>query len=256
MALGMKLLAVVWVLALAHGAQARKNQPCATSLAKCLPRGCAKPGTPDAVANVMKRRLASGSSPTKITFKVLSALQAELEKRFDGEYATLTRPDRARLRKFVAAGVPVGEGALVELEGFVASVPKGATRPHANTEESVNCRLTGAANNDFHISLTPEPNSTEFVGAVVEMIPQDRDESWVEKRLKLVQQAGLRVRVRGQLLLDNHHRVNDDPKNVLPGQPKRMSLWEVHPVQEFAVCAKGSCGEGGWVELAAWGDST
>ena len=47
---------------------------------------------------------------------------------------------------------------------------------------------------------------------------------------------GFPVLVRGQLFYDNKHLVNSDPDDVKPRQPKRFSLWEIHPVTEFHVC--------------------
>jgi len=41
-------------------------------------------------------------------------------------------------------------------------------KPHANSGESVNCKLTGATNNDFHLTLADDPASEEFSGIVVD----------------------------------------------------------------------------------------
>jgi hypothetical protein len=35
---------------------------------------------------------------------------------------------------------------------------------------------------------------------------------------------------------DNKRLVNSDPDDVKPKQPKRFSLWEIHPVIAFHVC--------------------
>jgi hypothetical protein len=32
--------------------------------------------------------------------------------------------------------------------------------------------------------------------------------------------------------------VNNDPNHPIGGQPKRVSLWEVHPITKFFVCTK------------------
>ena len=48
------------------------------------------------------------------------------------------------------------------------------------------------------------------------------------------------VLIRGQLLYDNLHEVNDDPDNVKASQPKRFALWEVHPITEVYVCMTAS----------------
>jgi len=148
----------------------------------------------------------------------------------------------------------VGEGDLAEIIGFIAVSPANS-RPHANASgESVNCRLPGSENNDFHISLTPRPNGSEFEGIVVEMVPQERHENWTAAQLRRVQQARRMVRVRGQLFFDNHHKVNSDPQNNITNQPKRISLWEIHPVTEFDVCTTATCtADGaGWQALEEW----
>lgn len=91
-------------------------------------------------------------------------------------------------------------------------------------------------NNDFHIPLARHPEDTEFKGIVVEMIPQGRLDGWTTQKLKRITRQGRPVVVRGQLFYDNKHVVNDDPDDVKGNEPKRFSLWEVHPVTEFHVC--------------------
>ena len=78
------------------------------------------------------------------------------------------------------------------------------------------------------------------------MVPQDRPARWTIDRLQEVAQQGRQVRVRGQLFYDNEHVVNDEPDHPIGGQPKRFSLWEVHPITEFMVCKmpKKSCDPG------------
>ena len=126
----------------------------------------------------------------------------------------------------------------MQITGFIIGLPN---RPSANKGESVNCRLAGAANNDFHIPIARQSEDSEFEGIVVEIIPQDRASEWTIKKLRRISKEERQVLVRGQLLYDNKHRINDDPENDLPGQPKRFSLWEIHPVTEFYICLKESC---------------
>jgi hypothetical protein len=233
---------------------AAAKKPCQPTLSQCPQCGCAKENTPDALSNILKHNLAPVGEAKQLSFKDFRALQDQAEKKFDGKYSTLTKPDRARLRKLKAGEETVGEGDLVELVGYIAVKPE-KSKPHANTSgESVNCRLPKSENNDFHISMAPGPDGSEFEGIVVEMIPQQRDDKWTEDRLKQVQQAHRVVRVRGQLFFDNHHVVNANPQHSLSNQPKRMSLWEIHPVTEFDVCTKDKCeADGnGWKPLAEW----
>lgn len=226
---------------------------CKASLSQCPLQGCAKQASPNALINVLKHNTNLSGDPQVLTFQDFAALQEQLEQRFGGKYATLTKPDRARLRDFRVSSGKVGERSYVQIIGYIAVKP-GDSKPHANTGESVNCNLSGWQNNDFHINLTPQPNDTEYHGIVVEMIPQDRDPKWTENQLRAVQRAGLQVRVRGQLLLDNHHMVNKDPSHPLGNQPKRFSLFEVHPVTTFDVCTARQCGADSpaWKPLENW----
>jgi hypothetical protein len=250
MALGLVLLSC-WP---AHAGTAKACKP---SLSQCPMKGCAKDATPNALSNILKHGQTLSGDPQTLTFEDFDALQNQLEQRFGGKYATLSKTQRMRLRNFKVSSGILGERDLVEIVGYIALKP-GKSKPHANTGESVNCNLKGSDNNDFHISLTPQPNDTEFHGIVAEMIPQDRDAKWTAKRLQAVQQANLQVRVRGQLFLDNHHKVNQDENHPMGGQPKRFSLWEVHPVVAFDVCTAGSCGaeSSSWQPLEDWNPPT
>lgn len=233
---------------------AKKKPPCFKPLSSCPLRGCAKEDAPDSFSNILKHNLEPSGDVKTLTFKDFESLQAQVETKFGGHYSTLTKPDRARLRKLTTSAGQVGEGNLVRIIGFIAVQPS-TSEPHANESgESVNCRLTGGGNNDFHISLTPKPDGSEFDGIVVEMIPQQRNQDWTTGRLKKAQQEHRAVRVRGQLFFDNHHKVNSDPAQKITNQPKRMSLWEVHPVTEFDVCTKASCeaNGSGWTPLEKW----
>jgi hypothetical protein len=42
----------------------------------------------------------------------------------------------------------------------------------------------------------------------------------------------------GQLFYDSKHRVNDDPDNLLRGEPQRFTLFEIHPVTRLLTCKK------------------
>ena len=78
---------------------------------------------------------------------------------------------------------------------------------------------------------------------MVEMIPQDRPASWNSKKLKRAAREDRPVLIRGQLFYDNKHQVNGDAEHD-NGEPKRFTLWEIHPVTEFWVCIRADkkCG--------------
>src|SRR5207245_2897570 len=87
----------------------------------------------------------------------------------------LSAEDRKKIQRFVLpGGVTVGEGAFVQLIGFIA--PDRNLK--ASGGESVNCRLTDPASNDIHIPIVEESDGTEFDSIVVEPIPQNRPAAW------------------------------------------------------------------------------
>jgi hypothetical protein len=150
-----------------------------------------------------------------------------------GQKVSLTTEDRAKLQSLqLSTNKVVSEGDLVELRGFVI---KESPRPKPAGPESVNCRLKGAANNDIHIPIVEDDEDQEFFAVVVEMIPQNRPASWNSKKLRRAAKEDRPVIIRGQLFYDNKHAINDDPE-LDNGEPKRFSLWEIHPVTEFWVC--------------------
>jgi hypothetical protein len=62
------------------------------------------------------------------------------------------------------------------------------------------------------------------------------------------------VLVEGALFYDNEHEVRVADERRLRNQPRRMSLWEIHPVTDFFVCGRAdkNCAprlSGDWVKL-------
>jgi hypothetical protein len=137
--------------------------------------------------------------------------------------------DRDKIKSIETSAGTVGEGSRVRLVAFLSDGP-----PHANKNESVNCNLKTEANNDIHISVSESKNASEFEGIVVEMIPQDRPAKWTSENVKKLR--GKLLLIEGGLLYDNLHFANGDAANPLPNQPKRFSLWEIHPVVSVKVC--------------------
>jgi hypothetical protein len=69
-----------------------------------------------------------------------------------------------------------------------------------------------------------------------------------------IQADGTRILLRGQLIYDNVHTVNDNPDHPQGGQPKRFTLWEVHPISAIFECAlpSNACdpnSEGDWIQV-------
>ena len=103
----------------------------------------------------------------------------------------------------------------------------------AGKGENVNCKLTTADENDIHIELTMDPvNETDPCdGVTAEMSPHFRPDEW--SKLTELDKFDRPVRVTGPLFFDDSHSPCHD--NVRPN-PKRISVWEIHPVYQFEVC--------------------
>jgi hypothetical protein len=116
--------------------------------------------------------------------------------------------------------------------------------------ESVNCGASVPDNpafHDIHISIVDAAtNTNECSGVVVEMVPHHRPASWTQENVQAVANKHLPVRVTGQLMFDSSHTPCVGGAAV-QGDPKRASLWEVHPIYKFEVCPGGSC-----VSLEEW----
>jgi hypothetical protein len=198
--------------------------------------------------NMAKRHAPVGTTAVTLTLADLQSLQNTVSTSFADAHTSKTAftPDRSALQSLGLGTGSVSEGDLVQLVGFVNAVrPEGA--------ESVNC--AGTDGGDIHISIGPQ-SGTEWQGVVVEMIPQlGHPIGWDSTTLAHLKAQQLRVLVVGGLTYDNEHLVNDDPAHPNGTQPKRVSLWEIHPVTEFYVCEQASCDpahHAGWTTLSAW----
>jgi hypothetical protein len=194
---------------------------------------------------------ADAATAEPIKLSEIESLQGDAETQEKKNHFTPGQPppDRAFVKT-------LGEGHLVVFEGFVF---------HARQEckETVNCGTTPPnvnASHDIHIALLEQPRKTqandpkpdqdkeECTGFVAEMIPHHRPAEWTACSVNDVAGKGLRVRVTGQQFFDGSHV---PCKNGAPqgSNPKRVSLWEIHPIYSFEVCPSGDCTHGGWQPL-------
>lgn len=96
--------------------------------------------------------------------------------------------------------------------------------------EKVNCNMSGNPPNDIHIVLASKAGETdECTSTTAEMSPHYRPAGWTPDKLNSLKKP---VRIRGQLFYDNSHAVCGKTKP----NPKRASLWEIHPVYKIDVC--------------------
>jgi len=218
---------------------------------KCGLEGIGDAG--EALQNAAKNNFCPQTqNPATIDFEQLAALQKEVEKDetivFGPKGPAL---DRAPLRK-------LGEGNLVQLRAFVMhAMQEGA--------EKVNCQEevpTTKDYHDIHISLVPDVKLTdataqeeiaanECQGVVAEMSPHFRPALWTAGNINKASASKLAVRVTGQLFFDSSHVPCKEGAPV-GSNPKRFSLWEIHPIYAFEVCTDHCDGDGTWISLEKW----
>jgi len=213
--------------------------------------GLAGAGTgPEGAQDMVKNNFCAKGSPQEITIDDLTKLQAQVEKNpainFGNENKGSRRrgptANRAPLRK-------LGEGKLFTLKAFVLIARQEGG-------ESVNCGKNvpdGPLFHDIHISLVASNDVTsECSGVVAEMSPHHRPDAWTHANVEKVAQAKLPVRVTGQLYFDSSHFPCANGQGAGEGNPKRVSLWEIHPIYKFEVCTANCDGDGTWLALDEW----
>jgi len=212
-------------------------QPCVSpeTLNACTtkkPTGCSAADSPHGLVNQLKRTMPEEGTPVTLTFDTFSQLQSAAVELVD-QGVEIPPAERDKIKSIDTAEGKVGEGSRVRLVAFLSE-----GKPHANSGESVNCNLKNEPNNDIHISVTERRNGTEFEGIVVEMIPQDRPPNWTSNKVETLR--GKVLMIEGGLFYDNLHFANGDASNPISRQPKRFSLWEIHPVTSVKVCKKSA----------------
>jgi hypothetical protein len=227
-------------------------------LSTCPPTGKAKDAngvlrklsaTNAGLRNIAKRFVPGAVTPRTLTLADFETLQADIDRAFTNAAAHKTKfePTRDALADLALPTGTVSEGALVQFAGFVID----AKDEHP---ESVNC--AGQDGKDIHISLGNR-TTTEWHGFVAEMIPQiPRPVGWERATLvRLKTTPKPQVLVIGALTYDNEHLVNKNSAHPNGTQPKRVSLWEIHPITEFLVCETATCDplhKNEWTPLDVW----
>jgi hypothetical protein len=121
----------------------------------------------------------------------------------------------------------LGEGNYVS---YVALI-KNAHYSDTTGGEAVNCNMSGNPPNDIHIVLMSDAKDTdECHSTTAEMSPHYRPTNWTPDKLNAL---GKPVRIKGQLFYDNSHTPCTATSRP---NPKRASLWEIHPVYSIEVC--------------------
>jgi hypothetical protein len=145
-------------------------------------------------------------------------------------------PDRKVLENIhtLPSGKKIGERSQVRLVVFInGAKATGAKHSDGTAGEGVNCKQAGPDLNDIHIDIGPKQTTKACAGVVAEMIPHYRPVSWTPANLQKL--GATPVRMTGQLFLDSRHNLSTCA-HPSPGDPPRISLWEIHPVYALDVC--------------------
>ncbi len=220
---------------------------------------CANPGNggDEAAQNTAKNNFCpTTASPASLTVAQLAQLQVTAGGNPDIHFGSNNvMTDRDPLSS-------LGEGKLVSLKAYVF-------KARQEGGESVNCKghvPDDDAFHDIHISLVSSAqnqiksgdnqatkNRKECTGVVAEMSPHHRPANWTADNVNKLSTSATMVRVTGQQFFDSSHVpcINGAP---VGSNPKRVSLWEIHPTYKFEVCATRSCtGTGArWQSLDRW----
>ncbi|MGA7765669.1 MAG: hypothetical protein WCA27_05540 [Candidatus Sulfotelmatobacter sp.] len=211
--------------------------------------GVSGSGGVESSQNEAKNNFCANGTPTSMTVDDSAKLQITVTNdrsiNFGDENTALRKKgpttNRVPLEK-------LGEGRLVVLQGFVL-------KARQEGGESVNCGKNvpnRSEYHDIHISVVSDAaTKDECAGVVVEMSPHHRPDVWNIQTMEKVAGSGVPVRVTGQLFFDSSHVPCERDQGVR-SNPKRVSLWEVHPIYSFELCTADCTGTGTWESLEQW----
>jgi hypothetical protein len=205
---------------------------------------------PEGAQNSAKNNFCATGPAQEITIADLTNLQQQVEKNAAINFGSENKGTRKKGPTVNRAPLKkLGEGKLVTLKAFVLIARQEGG-------ESVNCEKNvpdQPAFHDIHISLVASTDiADECSGVVAEMSPHHRPDSWTHASVEKVSQAKLLVRVTGQLYFDSSHFPCANGQGAGEGNPKRVSLWEIHPIYKFEVCTGDCNGAGVWTPLDQW----
>jgi hypothetical protein len=201
--------------------------------------------------NEAKNNFCASGDPVRVTYVVFKRLQSRVDELgIPYGHSSSLPSDRSQLRDlYVLDGVPIGEGTLVRYSAYVLA----AHYSNTSKGESVNCQRKKAENNDIHVVLGKTRTETDFCNSVTaEISPHFRPETWTPANLERIE--GRPLRFTGQLLFDGSHKPCENGE----GSPRRVSVWEIHPVYGIDVCRNttlsgcSASNDAKWVPLEEW----
>lgn len=210
---------------------------------ECPMNGC---GTTAAkkLFDTLKNTTGVTGNPRLLTFADFHALEDEVEKKDVRGGAELSAAKRQSVlhNVKVSGGTTVSEGDSVSFAGYISTHRNIA----CGSQESCNCDFKNSAKDapctqtDIHIPLVETADLPEEESVVVELTPRVPSLDAIRDAVSLgtIQSAKQEVLVVGRLFFDNAHIPN--PTGTAGSQPKRFTIWEVHPIAAFYVCQKGN----------------
>jgi hypothetical protein len=183
--------------------------------------------------NQAKNNFCASGAVVNIDFEVLHELQQAavdaVDKGISFGSDSKIPPDRSVLNNLPTAHLSIGEGTVVRLAAFV--VKAHYSNLGKGRGESVNCKLGDREGNDIHIVLGEKSNQDDECSSVTaEMSPHFRPDTWAPS--VLIDHNERLYRFTGQLFFDASHR----PCSGGKGNPKRSTIWEIHPVYAVDIC--------------------
>ena len=213
------------------------------------PTGCNTSGSYDPYLNLFKNQVSWQKTEAQGWFNSLSQFQ-DLENKIPAGLGKTNHGDHLQELS------TLGEGQIYGVVGYLYDIK-------TEGKESSNCQLDAGddyENVDFHIYIGFDPalaarikNKTatpadkkqiNTTSVIVEMTPHYRGRFNPEWTAAAVKKAvGSRVRVTGQLMVDNEHYVASQDCGHANHTDAcwRATVWELHPVTDFQVCSTGSC---------------
>jgi hypothetical protein len=199
-----------------------------------------------------KNNFCAATPSVDITYDTLKELQGAvgLDDPKLGNRAKPTRPSH----DYAVTDGSFHEGQLVRFAAFVLLAKYSNTSRRANGSggENVNCNRPEKPPNDLHIVLVPARNKVEAESVTAEASPHFRPPEWTDDNLNHFHDHLFRFT--GQLFLDTSHKACG-PGSSKGCTPKRISVWEVHPVYAIEICEStdaSTCdpsGTAGWEPL-------
>ena len=224
--------------------------------------------TYDTYLNFLKNTIDfPGAAPPSSFLSTIEQFQAKEQQLQAAEQQLGANLGRNNHDKFAASLKKLGEGSLQGVLGYLYAV-----KPETGgSGETSNCKLSqNESDVDFHIfigfdssvaaQILTHPDGAKLSdkgkSIVVEMTPHYRaafQPNWTSDALRSAR--GRRVKVIGQLMVDNDHNSTKDNCGLAGAGSTcwRATIWELHPVTRFEVCmaAGNDCdlNSSDWVEL-------